>query len=110
MLAIPEMDSLINQYRSSDDQQEMIELAHKMTEMHHHYASFVPGFVQPGYRIGHWRWVRYPDGFNYRYSSSAGQLHVHWLDIAMKKETMAAREEDESFSVEINVYDQFKTR
>ena len=110
MLAIPEMDSLINQYRSSDDQQEMIELAHKMTAMHHDYASFVPGFVQPGYRIGHWRWVRYPDGFNYRYSSSAGQLHVHWLDIAMKKETMAAREEDESFSVEINVYDQFKTR
>ena len=110
MLAIPEMDSLINQYRSSDDQQEMIELAHKMTAMHHDYASFVPGFVQPGYRIGHWRWVRYPDGFNYRYSSSAGQLHVHWLDIAMKKETMAAREEDGSFPVEINVYDQFKTR
>ena len=55
VLALPEMDSMIDQYRASGDKQEMIDLAHRMTEIHHEHASFVPGFVQPGYRIGHWR-------------------------------------------------------
>lgn len=110
MIAIPEMDELIDQYRASNDRQEMIELAHTMTQMHHDYASFVPGFVQPGYRLGHWRWVKFPEGFNYRHSESAGQLHVHWLDTEMKEETLQARDDGRTFPVEINVYSQFEAR
>ncbi len=110
MIAIPEMDELIDQYRASNDRQEMIELAHTMTQMHHDYASFVPGFVQPGYRLGHWRWVKFPEGFNYRHSESAGQLHVHWLDTELKEETLQARDDGRTFPIEINVYNQFEAR
>lgn len=107
-LAIPEMDRMINRYRASEDKQEMIELAHEMTELHHDYGSFVPGFYQPFYRLGFWRWVRYPDFFNHKYSGSAGQYFVHWIDEDMKKETLAARKSGKTFEPSIRVYDQFR--
>ena len=109
VLALPEMDSMIDQYRVSGDKQEMIDLAHRMTEIHHEHASFVPGFAQPGYRIGHWRWIRYPEGFNYKHTRRYNELFVHWIDTEIKKETQAAKKSGQQFEPEINFYDQFAT-
>lgn len=107
-LADPEFDRLIEQYDRSGDRNEMIDLAHRMTELHHEIASFVPGYVQDFYRTGHWRWVRYPEFFNHRQSGTATELHVHWLDQQLKEETLAARQSGRSFEPQINVYDQFR--
>lgn len=107
-LAICEMDQMIDAYRASEDKQEMIDLAHRMTELHHEHASFVPGFVQPFYRIGHWRWVRYPDFFNHKHSGSAGQYYIHWIDTEIKEETLEARKSGKTFEPQINVYDQWR--
>ncbi|MCB1647379.1 MAG: ABC transporter substrate-binding protein [Pseudomonadales bacterium] len=107
-LAIFEMDQMIDRYRASDDKQEMIELAHAMTALQHDHASFVPGFYQPFYRLGHWRWVRYPAFFNHKHSGSAGQYFVHWIDEEIKQQTLEARKAGESLGAEINVYDQFR--
>ncbi len=102
-----EMDGLIDQYRASDDKQEMIGLAHQMSEIHFEHASFVPGYYQPMYRVGHWRWVKYPDGFNNKHSSRASKFFVHWIDTDVKEETLAAKKDGRTFSPEINLYDQF---
>ncbi|MBA57700.1 MAG: ABC transporter substrate-binding protein [Gammaproteobacteria bacterium] len=107
MLAIPEMDRMINAYRASSSKEEMKKLAHNMTKLHHEHASFVPGFVQPGYRLGYWRWVRYPEHFNYKYTRSSTQLFVHWIDEKIKTETWEARDKNKSFSPKIETYDQF---
>jgi microcin C transport system substrate-binding protein len=107
-LAIWEMDQMIDQYRASDSKEEMIELAHKMTELHHEHASFVPGFYQPFYRLGYWRWIRYPEFFNHKYSNGAGELFIHWIDPDIKKETLEAKKEGKSFEPQIRVYDRFK--
>ncbi len=107
-LAIFEMDGMIDRYRTSDDAQEMKDLAFAMTEMHHEYASFSPGFYQAFFRVGHWRWVKYPASFNYKHASTAGELFVHWIDTDMKEETLAARKDDRKFPAEIVIYDQFK--
>ena len=109
VMAIYEMDQLINQYRVSSDKEEMIRLAKKMTEMHHEHASFVPAFYQPFYRVGHWRWIKYPDGFNYKHSRDARKYFVHWVDTEAKAETLQAQEDDITFGAEINIYDQFAT-
>lgn len=106
-MAIIEMDELISQYRASDDMDEMMRLAHTMTEMHHEHASFVPAFYQPFYRVGHWRWIRYPEGFNYKHSRGAGQLFVHWIDPVMKEDTQQARKDGLAFESQVNFYDQF---
>ncbi|MBL4682639.1 MAG: hypothetical protein JKY88_18215 [Pseudomonadales bacterium] len=108
MMASFEMDKMIDQYRNSGDKAEMINLAHRMTELHHEYGSFVPAFYQPFYRTGHWRWIKYPDGFNNKHSNNATQHYVHWIDTKLREETLAARKAGETFEPEINVYDQFK--
>ena len=108
VIAIPELDSLINQYRRSESKQEMIALAHQMTQIHHDHASFSPGFVQDYYRLGYWRWVKYPDSFNHKHSSGAGQLYVHWIERSGKEETQSKRESGQSLPAQIRVFDQFK--
>ena len=106
--ANPEMDRMIERYRASDDKEEMIELAHKMTQMHHDHASFVPGFYQGFFRIGHWRWVRYPEEFSYKHAQSAGELFLHWIDEDLRKETQEARKSGQTFEPQINIYDRWK--
>ena len=86
----------------------MITLAHKMQEIHHDYASFVPGFYQGFFRVGYWRWVRYPENFSYKLASGASQYYVHWIDNDIKEETLAARKGGKSFAPGINVYDKWK--
>lgn len=103
-----DMDKMIAAYRASADKDEMIDLAHKMEQLHHDTASFVPGFYRPFYRIGYWRWVRWPKYFNQKYSTSPGEYWVQWIDTDMKKETEEARKSGKSFGPEIKVYDQFR--
>ncbi len=107
-LAIFEMDQLIDRYVASSDKDEMVEIAHQLTQMHHDHASFVPGFVEPLYWHASWRWVRWPEDFNLRYSSYAEDHFVHWIDTQMKEETLAAQRSGQSFEPQINVYDQYK--
>lgn len=109
VLAVAEMDRMIDAYRASDDADEMRRLAHAMTAMHHEHASFVPGYVQDFYRVGYWRWMRFPDGFDYRHSSGAGQLFVHWLDVEAKAETQAAKRSGRTWPPSVRVYDQFRS-
>ncbi len=108
VIADYELDKLITQYRFNDDIDDMRRLAFEMEEMLYEHASFVPGWVQPFYRIGQWRWLRYPDGFNVKHSRSDIQYFVGWIDEDMKAETEAAQKSGEVFPPQINVYDQFK--
>ncbi|MEH6586659.1 MAG: extracellular solute-binding protein [Halioglobus sp.] len=106
--ASAEMDELINRYRASEDKTQMTELAHKMQELHHQSGSYVPGFYQGFFRVGHWRWVKYPEFFTHKHANGAGQLYVHWIDSDLKKATLQARKEGETFEPAIRVYDQWK--
>jgi len=102
------MDQLINAYRRSSDEQEMVNLAHKMSEIHHANGSFVPGFYQGFFRMGHWRWVRYPENFSYKHASSATQLFVHWIDQDLKTQTQLAKQQNTGFGATVRVYDRFR--
>lgn len=105
--AVFEMDQLIDRYRGSEDREEMIDLSHRMLELHDDYASFVPGFYQGFFRIGYWRWVRYPEGFSYKHSDGPNELFVLWIDTAAKEETLAARKAGIRFEPSVTVYDQW---
>jgi microcin C transport system substrate-binding protein len=107
-LADYEMDQMIDRYRASDDKQEMIDLAHRMTELHHDHASFVPGYKQPFYRVAYWRWVKYPAFFNHKHSGSSEQYFVHWIDTDLKQQTMDARKRGDKFASNIRLHDQFR--
>ncbi len=106
-MAIPALDALINAYRRSDDAGEMKKLAFKMEEILYEDASFVPGFVQPFYRVAHWRWLCYPDDFNVKLSRDAGEYYLAWIDEEKRKETLEARKSGQTFEPQIRVFDQY---
>ncbi len=109
-LADPELDELIVKYDHSDDADEMIRLAYQMEEMLYEDASFVPGFIQPFYRTGYWRWVRFPADYSTKHSSYWWTHWVHWLDEARKEETLEARRIGTSFTPSVMAYDKYKTQ
>ncbi|TNE58199.1 MAG: ABC transporter substrate-binding protein, partial [Alphaproteobacteria bacterium] len=109
ILADPEMDAMIDQYRTSGNKEEMIDLSHRIIQREHDLAIYVPGWNEPFYRTAHWRWLRYPEGVgNVKHSEYDWQWFVHWIDEDMKEETLQARQSGETFPVEINVYDKYK--
>jgi len=99
---------MVDAYRESNSEEEMIRLSHQMMELHHDHASWVPGYYNPSLRLGHWRWVRYPDYFSHRYVRGLGKLWVHWIDTELKAEVEAARKSGKTFPPLIEVYDQWK--
>ncbi len=108
-IAIPELDTLIEQYDSSEDLDEMRGLARRMEEIIYEDASFSPGFLMPFYRIANWRWVGWPETFNARLSREPIEMHVHWIDEERKAETLEARRnESMRFPPSVRTYDQWK--
>lgn len=108
-VAIPEMDQMIERFDASSDAEEMKELSHRMIQMHHDHASFVPGYAQDFFRVAHWRWVKYPDDFNVaRADGTNNDYFVYWVDEELRAETQAARRDGRTFEPEINVYDQYR--
>ena len=79
-------------------------------EMIHAHGSFIPGWVRPWYRAGHWRWIQWPEGYNVKESREPYEFHVHWIDSDIKAKTiqdMAAGRK--SGAATIQVFDQYKT-
>lgn len=107
-LNVPEMDTLIEKYRNSEDADEMIGLAFEMEQKLHDEAVFVPAFYIPFYRTGYWRWRHYPDDFNLMNSEAAGEYSLSWMDKDEKKETLDAVKSGKTFEKSIEVYDQYK--
>ncbi len=44
----------------------------------------------PGYRIGHWSWLRFPSGFDVRTSEDPLSLGLLWIDTDAQAEDLAA--------------------
>lgn len=89
----PEMDALIDAYRNSLVEAERIELSKKIQAKIHEIGMFVPTFMVPYVREGHWRWWRLPnppgtkssDNLFEPFSSANGGLF--WFDADRYRET-----------------------
>jgi microcin C transport system substrate-binding protein len=109
-IAISEMDEMIDRFDNSTDENELLELSHAMLQLHYDYGSWVPGFVKPFYWHSYWRWVKWPEEFNYKYTKRPDELMVHWIDTEAKELTQSARRAGETFEPSIAVFDQFKVQ
>jgi microcin C transport system substrate-binding protein len=108
LVAVPEIDAMIDRYRASSDKQEMIQLAHRLDEALFDHASFSPGFKQSYFRIGYWRWIKHPEGFSQKHHSGSNQFFTHWIDQAAKKETLEARQSGKKFEPQIQIFDKYR--
>ncbi len=99
----PEMDRLIDAYRASLDEDERIELAHRIQQRVHEIGSVVPTFMVPYFRQVYWRWWRFPEPPATRtseslfeeFGSSSGGLF--WFDPERRQETLEAMDNDVAF-------------
>ena len=104
----PEMSALIDEFRRAETEDAYEEMAHELQRMVHEDASYIPGYFQPWYRLGSWRWIRFPDSFDLRDSDTPSEYNLYWIDEDIKRETLEAMESGKSFPVENNVYDQWR--
>jgi microcin C transport system substrate-binding protein len=81
----PELSKLIDRFRDATEEDEMIRLSFAMQRRIHDLADFIPGFRVPGYRIAHWNWVKFPEGFDVRAAEDPGQYGLFWLDPAQRE-------------------------
>lgn len=104
-----ELDQWIEEYDSSEDYDRMVELSQMIQERVFNYGSFSPGFVEVNYRTAYWRWVQWPEGFNFRFTTYPYEMFAFWIDPQMKDATLEARRNGETFEPHVDdVYDQFK--
>lgn len=75
----PELSALIDKFRAATEEPDMIKLSHQMQQRIHDNADFIPGFRVPGYRLAHWGWVKFPEGFDVRSAEDPQSYGLFWL-------------------------------
>jgi microcin C transport system substrate-binding protein len=108
----PEMDRLINRYRESTNENELITLSHKIQEKISESGGWVPLDILPFTRAFYWRWVQIPEIPGYKttsdifsYPAAGGYF---WIDEDIKKETQEAMKANKSFEPVLNIITKYK--
>jgi len=93
LMADQEIDGLIDKFRVCEDLDEITRLSHTLIQKIHDHGAYIPGWVRPWYRVGQWRWVKYPEDYNVRESREPFEYHIHWIDSDEKARTLKAMED-----------------
>jgi len=102
-----EVDAWITRYDKSEDLAEMKDLAWKIERRVHDNAWFVPGFKSPWYRVGHWRWLKFPAEFDTRTSRDFEESWAFWIDEDERKATQEAMKSGKTFEKTVKSYEQW---
>ena len=103
-----ELDDLALTIRNAVSEKEIEKSAWRIEEILHRDAVWIPGYVRDYYRVGHWRWVKWPENFNVKVERYPVESYVYWIDEKIKKETIKAIEEKREFPEVNRVYSQHK--
>ncbi len=105
---IPELDHLIEQYDKAESMDDVKRLAAPIEQIIHDDASWVPGWNLPFFRVGYWRWVKWPKDFNVMRATHVEEFFLFWIDTDAQKETEEARRTGKTFPPQIRTFDQYK--
>ena len=83
--ASPELDKLIEGYRSSTDRKERTATAKKIQQWVHDDAAEMPTFLVPYYRFGHWWHMKFPQTLTTKFNDSVSLFKwddggTFWID------------------------------
>lgn len=110
--ARPDTDALSEKVRTSRTVEELREASWTLQRIMHDEAIFVPGYSVDFVRVGSWRWVRWPDCPDTRYSPPVvydpHEAFVFWIDEDLRRETLAARRSGKSFGESTRVVDDYR--
>jgi microcin C transport system substrate-binding protein len=105
-------DFLCERVRTAGTSAEIQDATWKLQRMMHDEAIFVPGYSVDFFKLGYWRWVKWPDCPDTRFSppvvSDPLDAHVLWIDEDLQKETLAARRAGKTFPESTRVFDDYR--
>ncbi len=106
----PEADPLAVQVRFATSEEEIKEASWKLEQILHDTAFWIPGYKRQFYRIGHWRWMKWPEDFNVKVTREAQESFVYWIDVDEKERTFEAKKEGVEFPEVDVIYDQYRAK
>lgn len=108
VFADPKVDPILEEGRNARSIEAITRTSHELEQIFHDRAVWVPGYMRPFYRLGYWRWIRWPDDFNVRIGDIPEMSHVHWIDEGIKKETVEAMKSGRSFEEKNLIFDRYR--
>jgi len=115
-----ELDKVIEKFRASMETSVRVELAKKIQKYIHERSSWIPTLEVNYGRVGHWRWVKFPEvsgtriggpgstAFDFGHSSNSSDGGLFWIDKKMKKETLVAKKKGKTFPAVTKIDKTFK--
>lgn len=108
----PDTDALSEKVRTGATVEEVSDASKKLQRIIHDEAIFIPGYAVDFVRMASWRWVRWPDCENTRFSPSVvydpRDTHVLWIDENIREETNAARRSGKVFPESTRTIDVYR--
>ena len=105
-------DELSEKVRTARNAEELRDAAWKLQRIMHDEAIFVPAYAVDYMRIGSWRWVKWPDCPETRFSPPVvfdpHEVFVFWIDEKAREETQHARRNGEAFPESTRVVDDYR--
>lgn len=105
-------DELSEKVRTARNAEELRDAAWKLQRIMHDEAIFVPAYAVDYMRLGSWRWVRWPDCPETRFSPPVvfdpHEVFVFWIDEKAREETQNARRNGEVFPESTRVIDDYR--
>lgn len=110
VFADPEVDKILEENRNARSLDVIRDTSYKLEEIFHERAVWSPSIRRPFYRVGYWRWVRWPENFNVRLGNEPEMNHVQWIDTDIRKETLDAMHAGKTFPEKNLVFDQHRKK
>lgn len=108
----PDTDLLSEKVRTARSAEELKNAAWKLQRIMHDEAIFVPAYSVDYMRLGMWRWVKWPDCENTRFSPPVvydpHEVFVFWIDRKLKTETLDAMRSGKTFPESTRVIDTYR--
>lgn len=104
------IDPILEENRNASSIQSVKDTSWKLEEIFNERAVWVPSYYRPFFRVGYWRWVRWPDNFNVRLTNEADTSHVHWIDSDIKADTEDAMKHGRAFPEQNLIFDQYRKK
>ena len=109
--ANPELDKLIERYRSSLNIEERIQLSKEIQQIIHDIGAFVPAYMVGYTREIFWRWWQFPEVPGTKHSDVLFDelgTALFWLDEEMKEQTLEAMDAGKTFEPVTEIDTTFK--
>lgn len=107
------MDQLTEAYRSARNVEELTASALEIQKIVAEEDLFIPGYTNEFSRVATWRWVKWPDVPETRFSPPLTYIPIesycYWIDMDVKRETLAAKREGTPFPEVERVEEAYRT-